>query len=668
MKRRLLEFVSFLMVLGTLEVPARAQSPGRPVVEPPLEMEQPAPKSSTKPAPSGTPAKPAPAPLPKEAATLPLETPEEPASGAAPFALQGNEDSGSPFDEPGTLVMPLQEEPALETQGASKPQGAVTSTAKQPNLRSVDPRDSAVQKVQNPARGTAASERNPLSPAKEAPGAVPVSVVTTGSSGDSSILPADRLTTGPNQVNMAVEVRAPEVSNLFVQNVFGIRVKNTGAGDAAGVSVRYPLPDNVEFVDAEPTPARNDGRVYYWQLNNMPGGSERTIKVKVKPTAKGSYDHAVTVSVLSGGRARTMVRQPELKLEARSDKTKVLKGTPVIYDITLTNTGDHPAKDVEIQAKLTPGLNHPKGTELALKLKPEMGIASIEPGQSVPLKLEVDTTGMGLQTVDLSATSPDIPAPVSTRSEIEVVAPDLKVVVDGPSERYPDNMANYKLTVTNAGSAPAKSVLVAAQVPTAGRPESVTPKGKWVPEARTYVWSIPELAPGSSEVFNLQVRMGPIGLFTLRTGAKAQGVQPVNRTLNTDIKGLSKLAMTVNEPRGSLDEGEESTYEIRVRNEGSKEAERVQIRGVVSDNLQVLSVVDSNSKAGSQQAPDPQTALFQQIDRLPQGSEVTLSFRVRAIKSGNGTCTVTAVHDDIAVPISQSMLTRVLPGNGPVSR
>jgi uncharacterized repeat protein (TIGR01451 family) len=656
MTRRSIWIVAWLLA-APLAASALGQAPGRAVEEPPLDLGKPAAKSGGKP----TPKPPAPRPAPRrdDPAPLPIETPVD--DDSKDSTTEGD-DTGSPFDAPDTVTSPLKDDGLFNL--ADEPRAQAKKT---PALHPVDPGDAEVERAQTPNRPSSSLDGNPLGPAKEPP--VGMNLGTAGlSNSDPFILPPERIPTGPSQTSMAVEVRAPEVSNLHVENLFYVRIKNTGSSDALGVTVRYPLPDNLEFLDAEPSPARNDGRVYYWQLNSMPAGSERTIKVKVRPTAKGSFDHAVTVSVMAGGRARTMVRQPELKVELRPDKTKPLKGAPVIYDINVTNIGDHPARDVEVAAKLTPGLTHPKGSELALKLKQEMGIAAIEPGQSVPLKLEVDTTGMGVQTADVTVSSPDVPTAVSARAEVEVVAPDLKVAVDGPTERYPDNVASYKLTVTNAGTAPARSVVVAAQVPTAGRPESVAPKGKWVAEARTFYWSIPELPPGSSEVFNIQVRMGAIGLFSLRTGAKAQGVQPVNRTHNTDIKGVSKLAMSVTEPRGVLDEGEESSYEIRVRNEGSKEAERIQIKGVVAENLQVLSVTDAGPRGGNLQTPDPQTALFQQIDRLPPGSEVTMSFRVRAVRAGNGTCDVTLLHDDIPVPIRQTMVTKVMPANGAAAR
>jgi hypothetical protein len=138
---------------------------------------------------------------------------------------------------------------------------------------------------------------------------------------------------------------------------------------------------------------------------------------------------------------------------------------------------------------------------------------------------------------------------------------------------------------------------------------------------------------------------------------------------NTDIQGISKLALSVSEPRGVLDEGEESEYEIKIRNEGSKEATNLQVRGQVSDNLEVLSINGPESRGSSSASgADPTTALFPEVARLPAGGEITMSFKVRAVKPGAGTCTVNVSHADIPQPLSQTMVTRVTSASGGVRR
>jgi uncharacterized repeat protein (TIGR01451 family) len=593
------------------------------------------------------------------------------ASLATPAWSQDPAPQAGPDNGADAVPLPFDDAPSLsaETTPSPPPQSAPADPFD--DLPPEAPRDEQILRVQIPGQPRAASPA-PEAPeilraAAQAPTPPLQSTPANLTAADPTVLPPERLTTGPTTAGITVEVRAPEVANVHLDTPFHVIIRNNGPTDAAGVLVRYPLPADLDFVDAEPAPTRADDGVYTWVLNPLPVGSERTIKVKVHPRAKKTFDHAVTVSLLTGGRARTIVRQPQLKVEIRADKPKPLKGTPVVFDIVVTNVGDLPARDVTVQARLSPGFSHPRGTDLILPLKDELGIASIAPGDTVPLKLEVETTGMGLQTCDITATSPDQPEEATAHGEVEVVHPDLVLSLEGPTERYPDNVATYKLTVTNNGTAPARQVVVAAQVPTGARPEAVNPRATWAKDVRTFYWRLNELPPKATEVFTVQARMGGIGLLTLRAGVKAEGIPPVSRSHNTEIRGISKLSLVVNEPRGVLDEGEESVYEIRIRNDGTADATRVQVRAQISDNLQILSLTGADARTPQSPPADPTTAVFPLIDRLPQGGEVTMSFRVKAVRPGNGTCEVSVLDDEIQIPIRQSMITRVTPASGPTN-
>ncbi len=638
-----------LLILAIAAAPLRGQGTAKPTA-PAEPAAKPAAKEQPKPRPT-EPAAPA-RPAVDEAPALPLDSGDEiPVLRATPTptptAAQEPED---PFAALETA------RPAPASQEILLPADAVPAALD--DLPPEAPFDARVERVQVQQRPPASPVVRASAVQSSSPPLQP-SAIDAATAGDPTLLPAERLTAGATTAGITVEVRAPEVANLNLDNAFLIIVRNSGPTDAAGVLVRYPLLPDLEFVEAEPAPARSDGGVYSWVLNNLPVSAEKTIKVKVKPLAKKTFDHAVTVSLLTGGRARTMVRQPQLKVEIRPDKAKPMKGVPVVFDINVTNIGDYPARDVVIQARLSPGFTHSRGTDLVLPLKEELGLAAIAPGDSVPLRLEVETTAMGLQTCDVSVTSPDLPEESTGHGEVDVVHPDLQLSISGPTERYPDNVAAYRITVTNNGTAPASQVVVAAQVPSGARPEQVNPRATWAAEARTFYWRLNELPPKATEVFTVQVRMGGVGMFVLTAGTKAQGIAPVKETHKTDIRGISKLSLSVSEPRGVLDEGEESTYEIRIRNDGTKDATRVQVKGIVSENLQILSLTGADARTPNPAPADPTTALFPLIESLPQGGEVTLSFRVKAMKHGNGTCEVSVIDDEIQSPIRQSMITRV---------
>ena len=85
------------------------------------------------------------------------------------------------------------------------------------------------------------------------------------------------------------------------------------------------------------------------------------ILVRVKPTKIGPFDHAATVTLEVGSKSRTIVREPKLKVEQTVNSAKVLKGQQVEFKIVVQNTGDGPARNVIVQAKLSAGLRHESG-------------------------------------------------------------------------------------------------------------------------------------------------------------------------------------------------------------------------------------------------------------------------------------------------------------------
>ncbi len=398
------------------------------------------------------------------------------------------------------------------------------------------------------------------------------------------------------------------------------------------------------------------------------------IKVTIHPKDKGDFDHAVTVTMQAGAKARTVVREPRLKVELRPSKKEILNGNPVTYDISVSNYGDYAARDVVIKAKLGSGLYHKRGTDLVLPVADLQGHESgvLNPGETVTARLEVDARAMGKQPCSIIVTSPDVTSEVSTSADIDVVEPQLSLSVTGPPERYTDTVATYRLTLTNTGTATAKKVLVAAQVPSGGDPRRVEPRAIWKPEVRAFYWQVPELAPGETQEFSVEVLMGGIGSFQLRAVAKADEppVRQVAQYARTDIRGVPRVRVSLFEPRGVLDEGEETEYEIRLRNDGSKEAANVLVTGTVSDNLQVISVSgpDGQPQPGPQGA-DGHTVTLPPIDRIPIGGEILLSFRVKALRAGDATCQVKVLHNDIQTGLmSNSILTRITASTNPPNR
>ena len=245
---------------------------------------------------------------------------------------------------------PVKDKPVQKA--SVKPEGEAVPAAELPTPGTLDPE---VLKSQNPAAPAGVPDTGPVPIATEGQGAPP----PQGIPGDakSFVLPSDRIPLGRQSMGLSVDVVGPEFWNINQVCILKIVVKNTGAADAMGVSVRDELPDGLTFVSSQPD-AQPLGALLTWSLGIVPANSERLISLSVRPTKIGAFDHAATVTMLAGGKSRTIVREPKLKVEQTATTGKILKGQPAQFKIVISNPGDGPARNVIVRAKLSPGLKH----------------------------------------------------------------------------------------------------------------------------------------------------------------------------------------------------------------------------------------------------------------------------------------------------------------------
>src|SRR5271157_5320843 len=229
--------------------------------------------------------------------------------------------------------------------------------------------------------------------------------------GPGYVLPSDRLPLGKQEVVLSVDVQAPANLIFNRESIVKIIVKNSGSTDAQGVMVRDELPAGLTFVSSQPEAQRVGDTLLSWWISTLPAGSDRVILLRVKPSKTGgALDHAATVTFQAGSKATSRVLRPRLKLEVVQTPAegKVLKNKSTEFRIAITNTGDGPARNVNVQAKLSPGLRHETG-ERNEDNSYELPIQELGPGQREELDaLTVDAIQGGEQWCRVTATSTDV--------------------------------------------------------------------------------------------------------------------------------------------------------------------------------------------------------------------------------------------------------------------
>jgi uncharacterized repeat protein (TIGR01451 family) len=521
------------------------------------------------------------------------------------------------------------------------------------------PHDPEIERAQAPALGARPSapkgaglDQGPLSPALEVPGQAGAG--TSAGPIDPFVLPPEKLPLGRQSVALTVDVIGPPVLNLNQFTTLTIVVRNAGTTDAMGVVVRDELPDSLEYQSSQPEAERN-GTLLFWKLTTVPAGSDKKIQVRVKTIKVGEFDHAATITMLAGSKSRTTIREPKLKVEQTATSGKVLKGQPVTFKITISNPGDGPARNVVVQAKLSPGLRHESGEPNDQNLF-EQTLNQIEPHGHVVLDaLVADTLIAGEQSCTVVAQSTDVIAgrdDARNVATVTVIEPKLKVTIAGDEKRYTDTIATYTLTVSNPGTATAHNVYVAASLPLGGRPVGSPPLGgRWDSSIGKLLLKIPQVEPGENEKVQrtFQVRMGGVGNYTVTVDARADGGLSDHTNCQTDVTGLVDFEFEVQEQRRVVDVADSTMFSIRLKNIGTKPAAHILISAVLSPNIEPIETRNgTDDRTQAQYNPTKQLLVFPPIDRLNPSQEVIMAIKIKATGKGLGTCRVYVMHDDLA--------------------
>lgn len=500
-------------------------------------------------------------------------------------------------------------------------------------------------------------DSGPLPPAADRLGAGGATIAQDPG-GDGYSLAAEKLPEGRQEVAVSVEVLAPAVVNVMQTCTLKVVVKNRGAGDALGVVVRDELPDGLAFVDSQPATAAN-GQLLLWRIGTLPAGTEKVILVRVKPTRIGEFNHAATVTMVSGGRSRTLVQEPKLKVEQSVSPARVLKGRQVTFNVAVSNPGTGPARNVTVLARLSPGLKHDQGEEL------KQVIPVIKPGERIKLDLlTVDAVADGEQYCEVSAASPDVVevAPEAKRLDsVIVVAPKLAIAIEGPKTRYTGTPASYRITVSNPGSAPAKGIRVTAQLPASSGKVTPRNEAQYDRYKHTLFWTTPQLEPGQSIDYSFEVLLGGVQLYQVAVEARGDHALVEKRTFETDVTGIADVDFQVKERLRVVDAGETVTYEINIRNTGSREATNLLVNARLSKNLSNPETTGTEQSA--QFNAQTNVVKFPVIPRLAaRDGEITLSIKVKAAEAGVATCKVGLMHDDLGdSELAKTAATRVMP-------
>lgn len=482
-----------------------------------------------------------------------------------------------------------------------------------------------------PARSPGADRRGPPAPAATGPengrltpapsGARQATRTQADADAEGSGVPGARELEGPQAPQIVVQKVAPPEVQVGKPAVFEIRLKNTGQVPAQNVEVRDEIPKGTRLLDTQPKASRGVRGELVWSLGTVKPNEEVRLEIQLMPTDEGVLGSKAMVTFGAEASARTVATKPMLVVKTVAPP-RVQIGEEITLQITVSNPGTGVAHQVVLEERVPPGLQHPAGSDLVYE------VGSLKPGESRQLELKLLATQAGVVANVLTARG-DANLKADDRVELEVLAPQLDIALEGPKRRYLEREATYTVSISNPGTAPARQVELIAQLPPGLKFVSANNAGHYQEATRTVHWTLEELP--SKETGSVQLTTVPIepGQHFLRLRSTADKGLSVEKELPVIIEGIASPSFQVTDTNDPVEVGGETTYQIRVFNQGSKAASNVELSVFLPPEMRLVAAEPS-----ARQSADPGRVVFDPLQRLAPKAETTYLIRVQAIKPG----------------------------------
>ena len=432
-----------------------------------------------------------------------------------------------------------------------------------------------------------------------------------GPTGDDAI---EVLRRGPNQIRAGEEFTYDLIlKNVTAEPIRGIRVTETTQG--------------VELRSASDQSAQVEGGRMTFNAGQLAAGDSRTITVTARAAETGRARSCIVVDYDPALCTEYVVTNPDLKLvwtlfadrdiEAECKPRGVYACDDVFIVYKVTNTGTGSTEPVTLTHDLPAGLQTDAG-QMMVKAQMKPLAAGESKELRVPLKLTQEAEG---RTLDLSAeaNAGGITADTDVQT-VSILDPALDLRIDGPADQYIGRDETARITVTNTSDAPALNTVVAVAAP-AGVQNFRFDTRDYDGEALI----VGCLQPGQSRTFNATYRAREAGAVDLVATARAYCADDVEKTLTTTFKGISAILIETVDKVDPVPVGENTVYEIFVKNQGSAPDLNINLTGTLPDGLEFVSATGDSEVTAS-----GKNLAFGKIDELAPGGVVSWNVTVKA--------------------------------------
>jgi uncharacterized repeat protein (TIGR01451 family) len=465
--------------------------------------------------------------------------------------------------------------------------------------------------------------------------------------GQANALPGERHLEGPQQPAITIEKYSPAEIQVGKPATFEMIVRNVGQVPAQDVVVTDQVPAKTQLADVKPAPQQGSDGSLVWQFGTMQPGDEKVITMQVMPQDEGEIGTTAHVSFAAQATSRSICTRPQLSI-SHTAPPKVLIGETLTLGITVANPGTGPATGVMIEEDVPEGLSHVAGGQL------EYEVGTLRPLEEKRLELtmKADKPGLIENTIVVRGEG-NLTA--SHKVQIEVIAPQLEVDVEGPKKKYLNREATYTVSVVNPGTASARDVELIATLPRGMKFLEADSQGQYDPTTHAVYWSLEELPPTEGGTVKLTALPVEAGQWPLLVEGKADLGLAVRGEKTIEIQQIAELLHTVKDADEVIEVGSETTYLIKVSNVGTKAATNVSVVAHLPPGIQATAGEGPTRVVGG----DPSQVTFEPLAKLEPNQEVTFKVQAKGMEAGDHIVRVQVSSNEWPDPVTREESTRV---------
>jgi uncharacterized repeat protein (TIGR01451 family) len=461
---------------------------------------------------------------------------------------------------------------------------------------------------------------------------------------------------GMGVTGLAFPTGDPSTSALMLHQVMPVEVRrgaefgyeyhvtNMTQGTLQNVAVVLESQSNLEVLSATPAAMASAGGTV-WSLGDLGPCETKVIKVNARARDTGLAANCVSASYNNSLCATTNVVDPALAIEKKATP-RALKCDPITLTYNVCNTGTGVTTGVVVRDTLPAGLTVNGSRNV------EIPVGDLAAGECREVSVIAMASETGEFSSPASARSGDGLTADSGRPATVVVAPKLTITCVARENQYINRNSEYRFEVTNTGDGVAANTVVNVAVPASS--EFVSASSGGAPVGGSIAFPVGDLNPGQSKTVSVTTLSRVAGAVRVAASASAVCAEPVNTACETVYRGIPAILLEVVDIHDPVEVGQETTYVIRVTNQGSADDRNVVVKCILPDELAYVS-----SSGATPSRVEGQTVTFGTETVLNPQEVVEWRLTVRAIGEGDVRFAVEMTSESFTRPIRETESTNL---------